>query len=104
MATLNDRQGRYAARRMAVHVLWTNIQELTIQTLEASAISLNHLQVSWRYRPLAQVSRHAVYLRQLAMRVHRALLSLYLIVYHKAMSFVLIVELHIQEVLILVQV
>ena len=89
---------------MALHVLWTNIQELTIQTLEASAIPLNHLQVSWRDRSLTQVSRHAVYLWQLAVRMHRALLSLHLIVYHKAMNFVLIVELHIQEVLILVQV
>ena len=102
MAPINIRQRWYAARRVALR---TPIQELTMQALELLVVPVDHLQmlISRRYRPLAQVARHTVNLRKLAVCLHGTLLSRDVIVYPEAMGLVLVVELHVQEVLILLQ-
>ena len=83
-------------------VLRTAIKKLTVQALEVLAIRWNHLQmlVPRRDRPLAQVPRHTIDLRELAV-LHRTLLSRSVVMYPEAVGFVLVVELHVKVVLVL---
>ena len=106
VAALDVREGRNAARRVTLDVLRADVQELAVQPLEVLVVAAMHdlkVLLTGRDRPLGQVPGHALDLWQLAVRLHHTFLPLDLVVYAQAVGFVLVVELHVQEVFIVVQ-